>query len=213
MVDLSNPSTGTTLIDLSTTGNGGQVGMVGDVNGDGLGDLGLGASPALGVILFGRREFPPSVDIAAELSTGRAARVSIPGAFGRFLFTPAGDIDGDGIGDLAIGVPSRTMGPDRGEGEVILLGGRRAWPAEIDLTRPEAVLGRLRGGPGEVLASVLSGAGDINGDGRPDLLAATRTPRRAYLIFGPQAAPGDRLISEYIVRRRRGLRPRGGTDR
>lgn len=206
-IDLSNPSNGVTLIDASATGNGGFVGIAGDANGDGILDLGLGADHAHGVILFGRLELPPAIDLAAELASGRAVNLVVPAAAGSFDFAPAGDVDGDGIADFAIGHSDAGLpagAPRGGNGQVIILAGRRSWPAEVDLSRSDAVLGRFLGTAPQELGFRLAPAGDVNGDGRPDLLTSTATPvegvpRRAYLIFGPASPPGEVAIDDYIA--------------
>jgi len=99
----------------------------------------------------------------------------------------AGDLNGDGYPDLAVGSPG--WGPSRSDstGRVLIyLGGRRArW--EPDLVIPGT-------NPGELFGFAVSGIGDVNGDGFDDLLIgapghaypdpATQGSGRAYLYLG-----------------------------
>ncbi len=202
VVDLSESPPGVTNIDASVLGNGGLVAVVGDVNGDGIFDLGLGANHALGAILFGRRDLPPTVDLAVELQSGGAVSLVVPGSTGEFSFAPAGDINGDSVADLAIGHPDLGLPggvPQGGSGQVILLSGRRSWPAVVDLGRNDGVLGRFLGGPKQELGFRLTAAGDVNGDGRLDFLSSTASPTRAYLLYGPAPPFGDVSAADYVA--------------
>lgn len=113
------------------------------------------------------RSFPP-VLAAALLCTALAVPASaqkmlrtdtgLPGAgFGRAA--PAGDVNGDGVTDLIVGAPlDDAAGTDAGAATV-LSGG------------DGGVLLLLKGsGPGDLFGSSCAGVGDVDGDGRDDLL-------------------------------------------
>ena len=91
-------------------------------------------------------------------------------AFG-FYLSALGDVDGDGIGDLAVtGALHRPMlNPASPSGRSYLIFGRREWPPRIDL--PEAISeGQALFWPNEACGSFpVAGPGDLDGDGMPDL--------------------------------------------
>lgn len=88
----------------------------------------------------------------------------------------AGDTDGDGLGELLVG----------GEGQAALVGWQAGWSG-ISGARA-----RLVGEGSEDLGAAVAGAGDLDGDGRMDLLVGAPDADRgasdggaAYLVFGP----------------------------
>ena len=92
-------------------GSGGSVSGAGDVNGDGIDDVIIGAAQAsdsdgASYVVFGSAAgFPPSLDLAAlDGSNGFRLDGSEDEASGRSV-SGAGDVNGDGIDDVIIGAP------------------------------------------------------------------------------------------------------------
>ncbi len=178
----------------------GDTVAVGDFNGDGTLDWAVGAPghdgehsdrDAAGAvfIFYGN----PPYDHELDLGNGAEADLVIYGAHAgdqlgtRILFA---DLDQDGIDDLVLGAPSgagpRGAGYDadgdgtadpqglRARGEVYVFFGGRVRAKTIDLWRPDqtkstADLWILGAHEGDRLGASVS-AGDVNGDGSPDLV-------------------------------------------
>jgi len=99
--------------DLAIQGAGASVSGAGDVDGDGIDDLIIGAPRAdpngrnfagASYVIFGRDQgFPPTIDLAGD------ADLIIQGAsaydFSGSSVSGTGDVNGDGIDDLIIGAP------------------------------------------------------------------------------------------------------------
>jgi hypothetical protein len=180
--------------------SGVSVASAGDVNGDGLADLIVGAgasSPAAGTragrsyVVFGKTT-TTSIDLAAVAAgtggfviNGQAAQdqsgVSV---------ASAGDVNGDGLADLIVGayVSDPAGGADAGRSYVVF---GKASTTAVDLASVAA------GSGGFVinghLANDQSGysvasAGDVNGDGQADLIvgafSASSGTGRSYVVFG-----------------------------
>jgi len=144
---------------------GAAVASAGDINGDGFGDFMAGATqtgfgPGKVRIWFGK---------SAHLAPGSAPDVTLvgPDAHSQFGFAlTAGDFNGDGYSDIAVGAPNADLlGPTVSEtGKVyVYLGG----PAGLD-----AVADFIRSGSFafDHLGSSLAAEGDVNGDGYCDLI-------------------------------------------
>lgn len=164
---------------------GGSVAPAGDVNGDGYPDVVVGASTANGntgavYIYFGGpvMHATPDVILTGEASGDR---------FGISIST-AGDVNGDGYPDLIVGADAHLNGR-----AYIFYGGpglvsKGAVSADVILT------GETSGGG---FGISVAAAGDVNGDGRPDVIVganlypSTFFIGRAYVFFG-----GPGLVSK-----------------
>ncbi len=157
-----------------------------DLDGDGRAELVVGAPGAdsAGAVYVYRG--------GATLAGAPAARLEgrAPGdAFGATL-AAAGDVDGDGREDFAIGAPlDDAAGPDAGA--VTLVRGREslAWLRADRVTRGATA--------GERFGAALAGAGDADGDGFADLAIGSPADGggRVTLRFGSVAADGARTLA------------------
>jgi FG-GAP-like repeat len=147
---------------------------VGDVNGDGRGDVVVDAEEAAWVV-YGRPE--PGRVVPPE---GGRGVLALRGESG--VIAGVGDVNGDGLGDLAFGLPGRDGSCRTDAGGIAVVYGRAGGGAMQ--TRPLAArdgFELLGDESGANLGSALDGAGDVNGDGRPDLALDVRIGERREL--------------------------------
>ena len=171
-------------------GLGHALNAVGDLNGDGRTDLGVGAP---GVDPAGAAYFflgPVEGEISAALSEATFVGTN-PGDDAGYSVAGLGDLDGDG--DIEVGVGARND-PTGGSaaGAVFVLDG-----PVLGLYSGAQAVARLFGeDAGDSAGISLSPAGDVNGDGLADFLVGAPnvadggiSAGAAYLILGP--AVGD----------------------
>ena len=156
------------------------VRFVDDLDGDGRSEVMVGnlsGTAALRLLLSG--DLPAS----GVVSIGAAAH-SFPGA----IHGPSGtasDVDGDGLADLLIGYP------DVGStgGVRLFLGASLGSSGEHTEGSADFAWGGV--GTGDQAGWMVAGVGDVDGDGRDDLLAGTHlsgssaVPGEAYLLLSP----------------------------
>ncbi|MCP3917546.1 MAG: hypothetical protein GY711_18535 [bacterium] len=197
-IDLTNPPGSQTIIrggsnndtfgeellgGLDYDNDGNAEFFVGDLTGDGTG----GSRPTSGVgYVFYDAAALKGLDFVVDNAAGQGLTVTTilgpsNGAIGADTVAH-GDYNGDGIGDLLFGSPTDSPFGRSGAGSVQLIYGGQQWPAVID-TAPNAfppatqvlvtevlgVEGAGGGGSGDTLCYSAS-AGDIDGDGRQDLV-------------------------------------------
>lgn len=178
--------------------SGVSVASAGDVNGDGISDILIGAFEAdpggrsragEAYVVFGRDAasggaFPPAFELAdLDGTDGFRLHGAAPGDFSGISISPAGDVNGDRIDDIVIG--ARFAGS---AGASYVVFGRDtattgSFPPAVELADLDGTDGfRINGiDATDSSGACVASAGDANGDGIGDIL-----------IAAPLADPGGR---------------------
>ena len=178
---------------------GTSVSFAGDVNGDDISDIVIGANNTNdgrgdSYIIFGRSSFDESVDLT-DLDGSNGFKVDGITEGDRFgtAVSEAGDVNNDGIDDILITAISvdANGNEDAGAGYVIF-GNEDGFPDDLDLTTINGTNGFALNGisADDFTGFSASGGEDFNGDDIDDLL-----------ISSPQIDPGgrDRAGRTYVV--------------
>jgi len=178
--------------------SGSSVAAAGDINGDGIDDLIIGArnasphgntSAGSSYVVFGRSTGFDSTLALSSLdgSTGFRIDGAAAGGLAGYSVSAAGDVNGDGIDDLIIGAPISLF---RAGSSYVVFGRSTGFSATLDLSSLDGNNGfRLDGvAPFDYSGVSVSGAGDINGDGIGDLVVGARGAKSgagsSYVVFG-----------------------------
>ena len=166
---------GPTLADFDLFGS--SVAALGDLDGDGVSDLAVGAYEddtggsgrgALHVLLMNPNGTVKGLQKIAH-QTGGGPSLADGDSFG-ISATSLGDLDGDGVTDLAVGASADdTGGSSRGAVHVLLMN------TDGTVKSSQKIAHQTGGGPslasGDLFGSSLSSLGDVDGDGVGDLAA------------------------------------------
>jgi len=141
--------------------------------------------------------------VKAALQERGMTNHEVPGVVG------VGDVDGDGLDDLLVGIPCSDDAPDGHAhaerdvaGQVYLVLGRSgAWPQDFVLTQASASF--VGDHVGSRAGEHMAGAGDVNGDGLDDFvigvdgeLTTDADAGRAYVVLGRESGWGMRVALE-----------------
>lgn len=195
----------------------GQIGraasFIGDVNDDGVNDMVIGASAASpngihsgeSYVVFGGAGV--GAGGAFELSSlNGASGFVINGVnardFSGVSVSSAGDINGDGVGDLVIGAHGADPNGGYSGASYVVFGGVGVGVGgTLELSALDGINGFVINGvnTGDFSGYSVSGVGDVNGDGVDDLIigAYRADPNGlagagvSYVVFGRAACTGD----------------------
>jgi hypothetical protein len=168
---------------------GASVSSFGDLDGDGLADLLVGAPQHHGVGVAYIVTGTPRGQVSLAEATTTVGGTFRTGQVGCAVAGP-GDVDGDGLPDLLVG--GSYVGTDFGVGAAYLITAIGTGEQDVDDARAT-----FRGSdPGDFLGAAVAGAGDVDGDGLADLLLGapghdhtTTDTGAAYLYTGAPEGP------------------------
>ncbi|MCU0225909.1 MAG: integrin alpha [Acidobacteria bacterium] len=164
-----------------------SVATAGDVNGDGYGDVIVGApgfnnSTGKAEVYRGSPIGLSATPMWVDVGLGYGHR------FG-YAVAPAGDVNGDGYGDIVIGAPGYSGGQG-GEGAAFVYLGSATglplpaepdWQAESQAAHPYDQ---------QTFGAAVGTAGDVNGDGYSDIIVGDSWASEAYVWHGSAAGLG-----------------------
>jgi Ca2+-binding RTX toxin-like protein len=169
-----------------------SVSSAGDVNGDGIDDVIVGAPDGddggslagEAYVIFGDADGLSNIDLSAlEPEQGFIIQGDAAGDSAGFSVSNAGDVNGDGIDDLVVGASRNDSGGNEA-GEAYVIFGHVGAHSNLDLTTLGPTQGFVISGSQTNMrvGESVSGAGDVNGDGIEDLIVGSN--HGAYLILG-----------------------------
>ncbi|MCI5044645.1 MAG: Ig-like domain-containing protein [Aquisalinus sp.] len=195
---------------------GRSISSAGDMNGDGFDDIIIGAGFADGAfsgagesyVVFGTSTpFLPTFDLTdLDGTNGFVLDGSVFNGQSGIAVANIGDLNGDGLQDIAVSAPFAGVGGETAGQIYIVYGRLDPFPARFSVSELDGANGFTingidnRDNIGNTKDSI-SGAGDVNGDGVDDMLVGAifggspLNSGESYIVFG---ATGDRSASLFL---------------
>jgi glycosylphosphatidylinositol phospholipase D len=153
------------------------------MNGDGYADFvigGMGVNSAY--VYFGGPNGPGSNPVTL-VGPG-----DIHGQFG-IAVSGAGDVNGDGLSDLAVGAIFAGNPGTAGAAYVVLGAPQGLVPTPISLVDKSASAAPEAGVGYDLFGDAVAGGGDVDQDGYDDVIVGAYDVNRTFLFFGSAAGP------------------------
>lgn len=186
------------------TNDGYEVAGAGDVNADGLEDVLVGvvrkirSAPGNAYVIFGKVD-PAPVDVNNMLMAGFTIKGLLDGDFTGYSVSGAGNVNGDQYSDVIIGSP-RRYSCCRGSASVVFGKADTESVSLADLDgRGFRIKGLRKNGGEDGVGTAVDGLGDVNDDGRSDVLVGAPylgiegEGGSAYVIYGKRRSEIIRL--------------------
>jgi hypothetical protein len=205
-------STGMTITGQASSDiSGHNVAGAGDVNGDGLADILIGAHAAdpggrgnagKVYVVFGRPTMAALNLATVDAGTGGFA------IYGEVAFDQlglglmgAGDVNGDGLGDVIVGSYANNANGSLAGRAYVVFGKANGTAVELtDVTAGTGGFTLNSQSTDQFLGMAVSAAGDVNADGLADIIAgapfAASSNGRAYVVFSPETAPASAVYTQ-----------------
>lgn len=191
---------------------GWSVALAGDINGDGVADLVIGAphqgaggvAAGAAYVVFGTTEGRTDINISELLQSGEAFKLQGGvGDWAGIAVSSAGDFNGDGFDDVLVGAWFDSTTATMAGASYLIFGGENLASKTIDLEALSSGDGIAIYGEAalDYLGHAVSAAGDLNGDGFDDIIVGAAAngaggfrSGAAYVIYGTNDIGDDDSI-------------------
>jgi hypothetical protein len=185
-MDLKDAAFASFLGERPNSRSGTSVAGLGDVNGDGIDDIIIGASDDNEWGMLSGQAYlflggPFGLKRGLSLSEADASFYGNQDGLAGFSVAGAGDVNNDGLNDILIGSYNDPDGALQAGKAYLIFGKRTGWEMDTSLSSASAsFMGTM---PHMQCGFSVAGAGDVNKDGFDDILIGSKLGR-VYLFFG-----------------------------